>query len=301
MFGGAYAGLGKLNMWQRVVIIGVGLIGGSIARAIKKNALSRVVIGCGRDKEQLQLAQDLGVIDAFDQEIAHAVRAADLVIIAVPVGVMPAVFSALATVKDLHAVITDVGSVKGSVLAAAQAAFGALPPRFVAGHPIAGTEKSGVEASFADLFVNRCAILTPTAQTDPQALMAVAKLWRDLGAEVVEMEATHHDEVLAATSHLPHVLAYTLVDTLAKMDERREIFRFAAGGFRDFTRIASSDPTMWRDICIANREAIIAMIERYQEELETLKNNIARSAQADIEQQFTRAKQARDRFMKNFI
>ncbi|MDH4275565.1 MAG: prephenate dehydrogenase/arogenate dehydrogenase family protein [Gammaproteobacteria bacterium] len=287
-------------MWQRVTIIGLGLIGGSVARALKKHGLATEVVGCDRDQPMLTLGLALGVIDRIETDIARGVQGADLIVIAVPVGAMSAVMRALAAVTDLTAIITDVGSAKGCVIAAAREAFGEVPARFVAGHPIAGTEKSGVEASFAELFIQRCVILTPTAETDPQALAAVTAMWRGIGAEVVEMDAHHHDEVLAATSHLPHVLAFTLVDTLAQMEERREIFRFAAGGFRDFTRIASSDPTMWRDICAANREAIVAMIDRYQQELETLKRDIHLGAHDEIEQRFTRAKQARDRFMKSF-
>ena len=283
-------------MIKRLCIIGVGLIGGSLARALKHAAYCSEVVGCGRDQVQLQRAVELGVIDRYEQDPARAVADADVIVLAVPLGAMESVMHAIAAHVKPDAVITDVGSAKGSVAAAAQAAFGTVPGRFVPGHPIAGTEKSGVEASFADLYRDRRVILTPLAQTDADAVALVSEMWRQAGAEVVEMSVEHHDEVLAATSHLPHMLAFALVDTLARMHEQAEIFRYAAGGFRDFTRIASSDPVMWRDICLANREAIAAMIDRFQADLVGLREAIVQGDGKAIEEIFTRAKDARDRY-----
>jgi prephenate dehydrogenase len=283
----------------RLCIIGVGLIGGSFARALREAKACREIIGCGRDEAQLRLAVELGVIDRFTTDPAEAVRDADVVVLAIPVGSIEAVVRKLAPVLKPETILTDVGSTKGSVVAAVERALGHLPVRFVPGHPIAGTEKSGVEASFPELFRNRRVILTPLASTDASATATVRALWEQAGAEVVEMDVRHHDEILAATSHLPHVLAFALVDTLARMEERREIFRFAAGGFRDFTRIASSDPLMWHDICLANGEAILAMLETYQKDLEAVADAIRKGDGNALLETFQRAKKARDKFAEN--
>ena len=285
-------------MIRRLCILGVGLIGGSLARALKRAGACAEVVGCGRDEASLRRAVELGVIDRYDTDPARAVAGAELVVLAVPLGVMEPVLRAIAPALDARAVITDVGSAKGSVVAAAAAVFGALPARFVPGHPIAGTEKSGVEASFADLFVRRRVILTPLPETDLAAHATVRWMWEQAGAEVVDMAVAHHDEVLAATSHLPHVLAYALVDSLARMQEQAEIFRYAAGGFRDFTRIASSDPAMWRDICLANRAALVGMLDRFSDDLAQLRDAIEREDGATVAEVFTRAKTARDRFCR---
>ena len=283
-------------MINRLCVIGVGLIGGSLARALKKAGYCAEVVGCGRDITQLKRAWELGVIDRYEQDPGRAVDEADVIVLAVPLGAMEGVMRAIAGHLKPDAIITDVGSAKGSVVTAAQAAFGAVPVGFVPGHPIAGTEKSGVEASFAELYRERRVILTPLAHTAAAALAAVGEMWRQAGAEVVEMSVEHHDEVLAATSHLPHMLAFALVDTLARMHEQAEIFRYAAGGFRDFTRIASSDPVMWRDICLANRDAIAAMIDRFQGDLVGLREAIVQGDGKRIEEIFRRAKAARDRY-----
>ncbi|MFZ5592814.1 MAG: prephenate dehydrogenase [Pseudomonadota bacterium] len=284
-------------MINRLAIIGVGLIGGSLARAARRAGVCREIVGGGRDEAQLRRAVELGVIDRYDMDIAAAVRDADMVVVAVPLGAMEAVLRRIAGQVSPGTVITDVGSAKGSVVAAARAAFGEVPPGFVPGHPIAGTEKNGVEASFAELFDGRRVILTPLPNTSAQALATVRTLWRHTGAEVVEMDVAHHDEVLAATSHLPHVLAYVLVDTLLGMDASEEIFRFAAGGFRDFTRIASSDPAMWRDICIANRAALLTVLERFRAELSSLTAAVEAADGESIVSVFSRAKAVRDRYM----
>ncbi|AFL74076.1 prephenate dehydrogenase [Thiocystis violascens] len=282
-------------MIERLAIIGVGLIGGSLARALRAAGAVREVVGCGRALPNLEKARAFGVIDRFTQDPAEAVRNADLVFVAVPLGAMRGVFDAIREHLQPETVITDGGSVKGSVVLDASAAFGALPPRLVPGHPIAGTEHSGVEASFAELYRNRRVILTPLPDTDPDALARVQTMWETCGAEVTLMSVAHHDEVLAATSHLPHMLAFGLVDALARMRENDEIFRYAAGGFRDFTRIASSNPVMWRDICLANREALSAMLARFGVEMTDLAESIRRADGDHLLEIFARAKAARDR------
>jgi len=281
---------------QRLTIIGVGLIGGSLARRLKQNGQCREIIGCGRNVQNLQQAVALGVIDRYDTDPAQAVADADVVVVAVPLGAMAKIFATIQPHLTADALVTDVGSAKGSVVKDAQQYLGSHFARFVPAHPIAGTEKSGVAASFAELFERRLVILTPVTETDPQACSQIKTLWQQTGAEVVEMSVGHHDEVLAATSHLPHLLAYTLVDTLARLADRQEIFRFAAGGFRDFTRIASSDPRMWHDICLANREAILAILAQFNQDLTQLTAAIQQNDGPTIEALFSRAKNARDNF-----
>ncbi|WP_295444761.1 prephenate dehydrogenase/arogenate dehydrogenase family protein [uncultured Thiodictyon sp.] len=282
-------------MIERLAIIGVGLIGGSLARALREAGAVNEVVGCGRALPNLERAVEIGVIDRYDQDPAGAVAGADMVFVAVPLGGMRGVFTAIKDWLRPDAIVTDGGSVKGSVVADALAAFGRAPPRLVPGHPIAGTECSGVDASFATLYQHRRVILTPLPETDPAAVTRVEWMWRTCGAEVSQMSVAHHDEVLAATSHLPHMLAYGLVDALARMDETDEIFRYAAGGFRDFTRIASSSPVMWRDICIANREALSAMLGRFSVELTDLAQAIRLGDGNYLLEVFERAKAARDR------
>ncbi|MBN2885436.1 MAG: prephenate dehydrogenase/arogenate dehydrogenase family protein, partial [Chromatiaceae bacterium] len=284
-------------MIERLAIIGVGLIGGSLARALRASGAVGEVVGCGRGLANLERARELGVVDRITQDPATAVAGADMVFLAVPLGAMRGIFNAIRDHLAPGAILTDGGSVKGSVVADAVAAFGGLPPRLVPGHPIAGTECSGVEASFAELYQDRRVILTPLPETDPEALARVRVLWERCGAEVTLMTVAHHDEVLAATSHLPHMLAFGLVDALARMRENDEIFRYAAGGFRDFTRIASSDPVMWRDICLANREALSAMLARFSIELTDLAEHIRRADGERLLELFARAKAARERYV----
>ena len=283
-------------MINRLCMIGVGLIGGSLCRALKAAGKVETIIGCGRNVAQLEKAVELGVIDSFETDIATAISDADVIVVAVPVGTMRAVFDSIKGNLKPGAVLTDVGSAKASVVLAARESFGCDESFFVPGHPIAGTEKSGVEASFAELFNGQRVILTPLESTDPAATQVVHKMWQDAGAEVSALTVEHHDEVLAATSHLPHVIAYALVDTLARMHERREMFQFAAGGFRDFTRIASSDPQMWHDICLANKDAVLDMIKRFSTDLAELANAIENEDSETIKQTFSRAKQARDQY-----
>jgi len=281
---------------QRLAIIGVGLIGGSLAQALREADAVVEVVGCGRGKSNLEKAVELGVIDRYTHDVSEAVDGADMVFVAVPLGAMKATFQAMQGHLIPDAIITDGGSAKASVVRDAAEAFGELPANFVPGHPIAGTEHSGVEAAFSTLYQNRRIILTPLSGTDPEALAKVDAMWRLCGADVTHMEVEHHDEILAATSHLPHMLAFSLVDALAQMKENDEIFRYAAGGFRDFTRIASSSPVMWRDICLANRDALGEMLKCFADELTSL-SEILREGDGDhLLEIFERAKAARDRF-----
>lgn len=279
---------------QRLCVIGVGLIGGSLARALRERGEVAEVVGSGRNEDNLRAAVRLGVVDRYDTDPARAVVGADVVVVAVPLGAIEPVLRAIVPHLPPDAVLTDVGSAKGSVVADVERVYGHVPPHFVPGHPIAGTEKSGVEASFATLFAKRRVILTPLAETAAAAHHLIRKMWELTGAEVIDMGVRHHDAVLAATSHLPHMLAYTLVDTLARLDDRAEIFRYAAGGFRDFTRIASSDPRMWHDICVANREQLLEMIARFSADLAQLAHAIRADDRAAILATFERAKRARD-------
>jgi prephenate dehydrogenase len=282
---------------ERLAIIGVGLIGGSLARALRGAGAVGEIIGCGRSTANLELAFDLGVIDGCTRDPAEAVEDADMVFVAVPLGAVRGVFEHINGRLREDAVITDGGSVKGSIVADAAAAFGEVPARLVPGHPIAGTEHSGVAASFPELYHNRRVILTPLPQTDVLALDRVRAMWQAAGAVVTEMDVAHHDAVLAATSHLPHMLAFGLVDLLARQQDNDEIFRYAAGGFRDFTRIASSNPVMWRDICIANAEALSSMLARFGEEMTDLADTIRRRDGEHLLEIFTRAKTARDAYV----
>ncbi|HAO32152.1 MAG TPA: prephenate dehydrogenase/arogenate dehydrogenase family protein [Candidatus Competibacteraceae bacterium] len=281
-------------MIRRLCVIGVGLIGGSLARALREKGEVAEVVGCGRNQDNLRAAVELGVVDRYDTDPARAVADADMVVVAVPLGAIEPVVRAIVSHLAAEAVITDVGSAKGSVVADIERIYGRIPANFVPGHPIAGTEKSGVEASFATLFQKRRVILTPLAETAASAHQRVKRMWELTGAEVIDMGVRHHDAVLAATSHLPHMLAYTLVDTLARLDDRAEIFRYAAGGFRDFSRIASSDPKMWHDICVANREQLLEMIALFGADLERLAAAIRNDDRAAILNTFERAKRARD-------
>ncbi len=283
-------------MINKLTIIGVGLIGGSLARALKLADACKEIVGSGRDVAHLKKAVALGVIDGYETDLCAAVQGADMVLLAMPVGATERVLRQIKPALASHVIVTDVGSAKASVIEAARAVFDEVPANFVPGHPIAGTEQSGVEASFAELFQNRRVVLTPLAHTSMDGLKQVRAMWEQAGAEVMEMDAARHDAVLAATSHLPHLLAYTLVDTLARMETHDDIFRFAAGGFRDFTRIAASDPVMWRDICLANRDAILAVLDHFSADLGQLRSAISADDGARILEVFTRAKRERDQF-----
>lgn len=279
---------------KRLCIIGVGLIGGSLARALREADAAGEIVGAGRGRTTLKRAVELGVIDRFETDPGAAVRDADMVVVAVPLKAIRPVLASIAGHLPPNCVLTDVGSAKQCVVDDARAVFGTLPAGFIPGHPIAGTERSGVEASFPELFQGRRVILTPLLESEAWAHERVKAMWEATGAEVVDMGVRHHDDVLAATSHLPHVLAYTLVDSLARLDDRAEIFRYAAGGFRDFTRIASSDPVMWRDICLANQTPLLAILRRFGDDLDRLTRAIEQGDGEAIMATFQRAKHARD-------
>ncbi len=283
-------------MIGRLAILGVGLIGGSLALALRRAHHVGEVVGAGRREDNLRRAVELGVVDRYSLDPAEAVAGADVVVLAVPLGAMEALCRRIAPVLGPATILTDVGSAKGAVVQAVRAAFGRLPEGFVPGHPIAGTEQSGVEAAFADLFYHRRVILTPLAETGLRALGEVREMWEATGAIVEEMAVDHHDHVLAATSHLPHMLAFALVDSLARLEDKHEVFRYAAGGFRDFTRIASSDPVMWRDICLANREALLEMMGRFRGDLDRLAEAVDSGDGDTLLEIFRRAKAARDAF-----
>jgi len=279
---------------RRLCLIGVGLIGGSLSLALKQAGVVGHVVGHARNEDSLRKGIQRGLLDSYALDPADAVRGCDLVVVATPLGAIRPVFAAIAPHLSDGCVITDVGSAKATVVADARAELGAHFPRFVAGHPIAGTENSGVEAGFAELFRERKVILTPVAETDASAEARVSAMWRAAGAEVERMSVVHHDRVLAATSHLPHMLAFALVSHLSKMSDQDEIFEYAAGGFRDFTRIASSDPVMWRDVCLANGEALLELIEGFQHELQEVAEAIRQRDADALFEHFRSAKQTRD-------
>ena len=281
-------------MIGKLTIIGLGLMGGSLARALKAKSAVGEVWATGRRSASLEKGLALGVIDHWTLDLAEAVAGADIVLVATPTLVAEQVLADLAPLIDERMIVTDVASVKGNMLRAAESVFDILPPRLVLGHPIAGSEQSGVEAAKTDLFVDHRVILTPLPGNDVEAVNTVRQMWEVAGAEVVDMAVDEHDAVLAATSHLPHVLAYTLVDALAANGRAADIFRFAAGGFRGFTRIASSDPTMWHDIVLANQQAILDGLDNFAGHLQTVRQLIADGDGPAIKQVFARAKQARD-------
>ena len=298
---------------NNLCVIGTGLIGGSFCLALKEAGACEKIIGAGRSEETLLKAQQLNIIDSYETDISHAVKDADLIFVSVPLGAMETVFDQIATglkqANNQQAIITDAGSSKQQVQQLADKIFsdklsdrfskeatGFHSSLFVAGHPIAGTENSGPDAAFADLFKNRRVILTPTENTDTAAVKLVTQLWQATGALVEKMDAKHHDKVLAATSHLPHILAFGLVHCLENMDDIEDVFRFAAGGFRDVTRIASSDPVMWRDICLNNQQPILDMMKRYKDELDLLYNALAAGDGEKLMEVFQHAKQTRDKF-----
>ncbi|RDH83943.1 MAG: prephenate dehydrogenase/arogenate dehydrogenase family protein [endosymbiont of Galathealinum brachiosum] len=283
-------------MINHLCVIGVGLIGGSLALALKKSGYVKQVTGMGRSLENLQKAEELGVIDQYETDYAKAISQADMVFVAVPIGAMPAVFKKIEPHLRKHTIVTDGGSAKHTIIDAASEELGVKVNQFIPGHPIAGTEKSGAEAAFDSLYSDRRVILTPLEENSLEDVKKVRKMWEKAGAEVDEMGARHHDLVLAGTSHLPHVLAFALVDCLNNVDDVDEIFKYAAGGFRDFTRIASSDPVMWRDICVNNSEAILAMMQNYQQDIDNLKKAIQNSDSDELLKIFSNAKKARDTF-----
>lgn len=282
---------------KQLSLIGIGLIGGSLAAGLRTIGQVERVTACARRQETLDTARYLGLIDDGNVDLAEAIAGADMLVLAVPMGAYREVFTALKPIWPENAVVTDAGSSKLSVVEDAKAVFGYLPSNFVPGHPVAGTEKSGPAAAIADLFRHRRVILTPEDDTDPAAVQAVQRMWESVGARVHFMSAQHHDEVLALTSHLPHVIAYQLIETLARLDDQREIFSFAAGGLKDLTRIASSNPQMWTDIMLANQDAVLHGLDRYVEDLQALRGLLASGDAERVLAHFQRAKNARDQWI----
>ena len=282
---------------QRLCIIGVGLIGGSVALAAKARGLCREIIGVDLDGENLLQAVELGVIDDACVDVREGAEYADGVVIATPVGSVRQVFESLRPVWSERAFYTDVGSTKSSVVKAAEAVFGEVPKNFVPAHPIAGRELSGVSAATVDLFLGKRVILTPLPVTQIRALEQVRQFWKSFGAEIHDMSVAHHDHVLAATSHLPHVIAFALTHMLGRKDEKDEIFQYAAGGFKDFTRIASSDPGMWTDICLANQKEVLAYLRQFEQALKEFGDKLEQADWQVIHDFFAEAKAARQRFL----
>jgi prephenate dehydrogenase len=281
-------------MINRLAIIGIGLIGGSLSLALKQAGKVGEVIGYSPNQTERQQALALGVIDRAADNITDAVHDADIIFLAVPMAAMGSVIAELAPHVTADTIITDGGSAKGQLVDIAREVLGEQFSQFVPGHPIAGTEKSGPSAAFSTLYKDHRVVLTPVAETNANALETVRIMWQTAGAEVFEMEVKHHDVVLAATSHLPHVLAFNLVNMLAERDDCDEVLRYAAGGFKDFSRIASSDAVMWRDICLSNSEAVLGLIEEYQQGLQKLEQAIRSQDGEALKTVFERAKQARD-------
>jgi cyclohexadieny/prephenate dehydrogenase len=280
--------------FERVAIIGIGLIGSSLARVLRRDGLAGEIVACARRPETRAKALELGIVDRAVEDAAEAVRGADLVVIATPLSAYADIAARIGPALQPGAIVTDVGSVKQAVIRDLKPA---LPDNvhLIPGHPVAGTEHSGPEAGFAELFRDRWCILTPLPDTDAGALARLTALWEQAGMRVVTMDAEHHDRVLAMTSHLPHVIAYTIVGTATDLEEslKSEVIKFSAGGFRDFTRIAGSDPVMWRDIFLNNREAVLEMLQRFSEDLTALQRAIRWGEGDKLEELFTRTRAIR--------
>ena len=281
---------------KRLAVIGVGLIGGSFALGLKKAKAVSHVVGVGRNAANLKLAMERGILDSIAADAASAARDADLVLVAAPVGQYERIFADLANSKAL---ITDAGSTKRDVIAAARKALGKRIAQFVPAHPIAGAEKSGAAAASAELFREKRVVLTPLRENRAALVEQVESAWQACGARVSRMDAEEHDAVLAVVSHLPHVLAYALVHGVAKRNNADQLFSFAAGGFRDFTRIASSHPEMWRDICLANRDRLLQELKSYGNELGSIRKLIQKGDGAGLEKLFAGARDARNKWIRS--
>ena len=283
---------------NKLVIFGVGLIGGSVALALKKASFVTHIVGVGRNYSMLEKALELGVIDslsdASDANIHAACSGADMILIAVPVAQTKAILISIKPHLQAQTLITDAGSTKGDVLEIAREILGEQFHQFVGGHPIAGAEKSGVSAAKADLFLGKNVVLTPSPAANNDAVLAITAMWQACGAKVTEMSADNHDAIFAAVSHLPHLLAFALVDDIASRPNAAELFSFAASGFRDFTRIASSSPEMWRDISLANKTALLREITAFETELNQLKQLLINDNAAGLQSLFERANVARN-------
>ena len=280
-------------MFRKLTIVGVGLIGGSFALALKKAQAVEQVMGVGRSPQVLARAAALGIVDAITTSMEEALDGADLVLIATPVAQTGAILAALAPFLQPHTIVTDAGSTKGDVVAAARLALGEKIGQFVPGHPIAGRESNGPEAALADLYVGKKAVLTPLPENPAAAIERVASAWSACGAIVHRLSARQHDRIFAAVSHLPHLLAYALVDQIERAPEAALLFQYAASGFRDFTRIAGSSPEMWRDIALANRSALLSEIEGYESQLARLKTMLAVADGDGLHAMFANAQRAR--------
>ena len=279
----------------------MGLIGGSVALALKKAGNPPHIVGVGRDPAHLQTALDLDVIDSATSDIGTAMQDADVVLIATPVAQTPFILQAIKPHLNPNTVITDAGSTKSDVLSYAQAVLGAQNTQFIGGHPIAGAEKSGVTAAFADLYIDKNVVLTPTNNTSAHAIATAKALWQTCGANVSEMTAESHDGIFAAVSHLPHLLAFALVDEIAARPNATQLFSFAASGFRDFTRIAGSHPEMWRDISLANKDALLNEITSFETELTQIKNLLENDNSDGLQALFERASSARNAWANNTL
>ncbi|HML80024.1 prephenate dehydrogenase [Geobacter sulfurreducens] len=285
---------GSVPFIRRLAVIGVGLIGGSLARALRAAGAVGEIIGIDRDRANLRQAAELGVVDRAAATVAEGVAGADMVFLSVPVRAMAGVVREIAPHLAAGCIVTDGGSVKAEVVAACEPLMPA-GTCFVGGHPIAGTEHSGVGASFATLYQGKRCILTPAATTDRGALATVARMWEAAGSEVVLMDPEKHDRVVAAISHLPHMVAYALVNAVEGYDRFEEsILRYSAGGFRDFTRIASSDPAMWRDIALMNREGVLEMMDHFAAYFGQLRSLVAKGDAEGLERFFRDSKESRD-------
>jgi len=287
-------------MIERLCVIGVGLIGGSVAQSARQQGVCCEIVGVDHDEVNLEKAQHLSVIDFSATNIQDAVAGADFVVIATPVGTIEKILTELKPDWPEDTIFTDVGSTKNSVVQSLRQVFGSVPSNFIPGHPIAGSESSGVEASIPSLFRNKRVIITPDENSNRVMVEQVERFWTMLGATVSKMDAHRHDTILAATSHLPHIVAYALTDMLGQKDENNEIFKYAAGGFKDFTRIASSDPTMWLDICLANRGEIVGLIEQLIGELDGVAKNLKNNETEELFGVFSRANSARRRFLNQY-
>jgi prephenate dehydrogenase len=282
---------------ERVAVVGVGLIGGSFALALKQARAVAHVVGAGRNPANLELALERGAIDSVASDAAAAARGADLVLLAAPVAQFPKILAAIGPALDSKTVVTDAGSTKRDVIAAARQSLGRKIGQFVPAHPIAGGEKSGVSAASPDLFRDRRVIVTPLPENPKQAVDIVKDAWSACGARLVSLNADEHDSVLAAVSHLPHLLAFALVHDVAGRSNAAQLFSYAASGFRDFTRIASSHPEMWRDICIANRDRLIDEVARFSGELDRVKKLLEAGDAPGLEKLFAEAREARDKWI----
>jgi prephenate dehydrogenase len=283
---------------DHLVIIGVGLIGGSFALDLKKKGLVGRITGVGRGRANLEKARELGIIDAIADSAAEAVKDADLVLLAIPVGAMAAVFRDIADALPPHCILTDAGSTKQDVIAAARAGLGRKIGQFVPGHPIAGAETNGAEAARTGLYHHKPFVLTPLPENLPEAVATVRDLWKACGAQVSLMEPERHDHVFAAVSHLPHMVAFALMEELAGRPDAETYFRHAGSGFRDFTRIAGSHPEMWRDISLANKDALVAELDAFIDKLSGMRDLLESGDSQALEGLFTRAREARLNWIK---